>query len=1123
VTVIESRFSVWEALAGRAPGRPVAPADPGLWSAVAERLNPARARPVLRRGIEAVQLESVRGVAYVMLRSPEPPGGRGGGRTCYLRLTPEEWALARLMDGSRTVARLVAELARLSGRLAPDQVTRVVADLAGNRMLDELPVDAFRPLQRVRRRPLPVRLGRAALAFVRGRRIVVARVDPLVGLLYKAGGRLFFTRPVAVLVALVALAGLGLFGWSWVRGAQPVFLSGSSYASGALVLLGLNVVALGCHELGHALATKHAGRRVPIAGLLVYFGLPSVFVDTTDVWMAGRRARLVTTAAGPATGLFFAGVAQIVGAVEPSLAAWTFKLAFAWYINVAFNLNPFLALDGYYLLMDWLEVPNLRARGLAWVLARLRRRPLRFAALDREGRFVALYGMLSVVWLALAANIAYRVYVDRVDGLITGLWRAGWLQRVLLVAVVAGLGAPVVYVFAGWLGKRWRRIRDRLRERRVAADAPRRREVLLRSALSRLPGPALDQLAQAARWVRPRTGEQLVFAGAAQQSVYVVVDGALEARRPHDSPGTVRQRVGPGGVAGLAGALTGAASALSWYTAGTTLLAIPAPVVSGMAGPVGAPVSSGVGERAELEALFERAPALAALSTEDRLVLARQARPVTLAPGAPLVLTGPMDAAVVASGVLVVFDGTQRRAGQLVGPMGESRPGVASGVARTPARVWILPAVAGLPMLVRGGSPPAGSGPRHAPGFGVHPPSGYPPLAAPPGPPPSTSDDKDRRLERKMWWLLILLLLLALLFTGANLFAGPAWSEMPPDHALLLAQRGTLSAVVGGRPVTLHKGQKIYVTAGDRVTVADRSTARLTYRGGGYALLCAGSQVAVGPLASGGYPAAPVGLLTLTAGDLLADTTGTSSAFRPLGLTVASGGTQVANADAARFMVGGSGLDVSVGQVVRDGVAQQPTNDVLSCGDGESLPPPAEPPSPSAQPSESPSPMPSLSPSLSSSASPSASTATPSRSPRSSPSPRRSTSPPPSPPPPPPDQPPAVVRGPTAGNPGIYAAGAAGFCTPKSTLITTYVSDPDNTSSQVKARGTWSVNGSSGSFTVSYVTDQAAGLWVYQGTLGPLDVVADNDAPISVTITVTDGRKSASGSTTVTLFTICIG
>ncbi len=413
-------MSVWEALAGRAPGQPVGPADAGLWSAVAERLNPARARPVLRPGIEAAQLTSVRDVDYVMLRSPDRRAA------CYLRLTPQEWALAQLMDGTRTVARLVAEFAKLSGRLAPDQVTRVVADLAGNHMLEELPVDAFRQLERRRRRPWPARYARGLLAFAQGRRLVLARVDPLITVLYKAGGRLLFTRFVAALLGVVALLGLGVFSWTWWNGDQQVFLAHGSYASGALILLGLNVLALACHELGHGLAVKHAGRRVPAAGFLVYFGIPSVFVDTTDVWMAGRRARLVTTAAGPAAGLFLAGAAQLVGLAEPSLAPWCFKLSFAWYLNVAFNLNPFLALDGYYLLMDWLEIPNLRARGLAWVLARLRRRPPGFGALDREGRLVALYGMLALVWLVIGLNIAYRVYVDRVAGLVTGLWYAGW-------------------------------------------------------------------------------------------------------------------------------------------------------------------------------------------------------------------------------------------------------------------------------------------------------------------------------------------------------------------------------------------------------------------------------------------------------------------------------------------------------------------------------------------------------------------------------------------------------------------------------------------------------------------------------------------------------------------------
>ena len=206
MTYVETRMNVWEALAGRAPGAPAGPADPDLWGAVVDRLNPARARPVLRAGIEAVELTSVRGSAYVMLRSPDD-----GSRACYLRLTPEEWQLALMMDGTYTVARLVAEFARIAGRLAPDQVRRVVADLAGNRMLEELPVDAFRPLHEMVPKPLPARISSSLLAVARGRRMLVADIDRVVTALYRGGGRFLFTRAAAIVLALVSVRRLGLF------------------------------------------------------------------------------------------------------------------------------------------------------------------------------------------------------------------------------------------------------------------------------------------------------------------------------------------------------------------------------------------------------------------------------------------------------------------------------------------------------------------------------------------------------------------------------------------------------------------------------------------------------------------------------------------------------------------------------------------------------------------------------------------------------------------------------------------------------------------------------------------------------------------------------------------------
>ncbi|HEV7708092.1 MAG TPA: cyclic nucleotide-binding protein [Asanoa sp.] len=960
MTVVETRVSVWEALAGRAPGQPVGPHDPGMWAAVVERLNPARARPVLRAGIEQAELISVRGVPYVMLRSPDDRGA-----ACYLRLTPEEWQLATLMDGTRTVARLVAEFARIGGRLAPDQVTRVVADLAANRMLAELPLDAFRPLSKVHRRPWPLRLGRALLAFAQGRRTVVANIDPLVSFLYRAGGRLLFHPAVVSLLATVALVGLVAFGWTWWHGEESIFLTGGSYATGAAVLLGLNVLALACHEFGHALATKHAGRRVPAAGFLVYFGIPSVYVDTTDVWMAGRRARMTTTAAGPAAGLVLAGTASLVGVLVPEAAPWMFKLAFAWYLNALFNLNPFLALDGYYLLMDWLEIPNLRARGLTFVVSRLRRRPPRWSQLDREGRLVALYGTVAVLWLAIAVNLGWRIWTDRVAGLTIGLWRSGWPARILLFVVVCGLAAPLVYLAFGWVAGRVRALRRRIESRRRDLDAPLRLDALRASALGRLPGAALADLAAVATWVRPRTGQQLVFAGAAQRAVYVVVDGAVEARRPDDPSGLVRQRLGAGGVVGLASALNGAPAALGWHTAGTTLLSLPPSAVSRAIGPIPGPPP---GEWDEADRLFGEAPALQALSAEDRMGLVSAARPAQLAPGDPVTLSGATDAVVIESGTVTLPDGTELRRGTLIGPIGDGPGGIVA-TARTPTRLWSVPALSGVPLLL--GADPnalarasaAGAGPR----IGMHPVTGYPPLAAPPGPPPVIDENVDGRFERRLWWLVSLLLLLALLLTATNFIPGPAWAEMPADRALLAATRGTADVDVNGQAVKLSSGGKVYVTEGDRVRLRDRSRATLTFRGGAVTVLCAGSSLDVGPLWSeGNRRTVPHGEVRLTDGRVLVDTASTRSTFRPLALSVDATGAKLTNDGEAWYQASAGGASaVSKGRVLVDDQLQPATDAALDCGDGRAVPRPAGPteePTPSDEPSPSDLPSPTATP-----------------------------------------------------------------------------------------------------------------------------------------------------------------
>ena len=263
--------------------------------------------------------------------------------------------------------------------------------------------------------------------------------------------------------------------------------------------------------------------------------------------------------------------------------------------------------------MDWLEIPQLRARALAWVGARLRGRPPRWSVLDREGRLIALYGILAVLWLAVAVNLA-------VPGLVRPRRRAGHRPAgppvfggiLLLVLVVLGLArAGRSASCSAGVDRWWRRLRRRSAEKDREADIPRRLAALRASDLGGLPEPALHGLAARARWVHAPTGP----AGGPRRRLAVrrLRGGrgrAAGAASRGDPAGTIRHHVGPGGVVGLVNALTGRPTELDWHTAGTTLLAIPTATVATVVGPLPGPPPQ---DRTEAEALFADTPALAGL------------------------------------------------------------------------------------------------------------------------------------------------------------------------------------------------------------------------------------------------------------------------------------------------------------------------------------------------------------------------------------------------------------------------------------------------------------------------------------------------------------------------------
>jgi putative peptide zinc metalloprotease protein len=238
------------------------------------------------------------------------------------------------------------------------------------------------------------------------------------------------------------------------------------------------LVSFFLHESAHALTVKHYRRNLRSGGLMLYFGMPAFFVDTSDIWRSPRRARMLVSAAGPMSDLFVGGLAALLVLLRPGdtlLNSIAYKLAFTCYIATLFNANPLLELDGYYILVDWLRLPDLRRRALEFVRGPLWRkigrqptkdegrgtrgasagsRPSSFVLrpFSREERIFTVYGVLALLYSLLAIAFAAIFWRQKLIGTIASLLEhGGALGRVVAAALILLVVLPLLagLLFAG--------------------------------------------------------------------------------------------------------------------------------------------------------------------------------------------------------------------------------------------------------------------------------------------------------------------------------------------------------------------------------------------------------------------------------------------------------------------------------------------------------------------------------------------------------------------------------------------------------------------------------------------------------------------------------------------------
>ncbi len=373
-----------------------------FWSKLESRLDFAQSRPRLRAGYEQATFMGRDSQEYYVLKSA---GGRG-----YIKLAPKDLFLFSMIDGQRTVQQILAEYFRKYGTLAFSRLGTLVRELLQGGFLEEDPVRFY---QRLREK---LKAGKAVSRVVEWikslphRQWPISDFDTKVDWLYRHGLRLFFLKPVLALSGAVSLAGLAAFLLTLHRGGFTLLSSSGSVALGVAVLIVLNYAAIISHELAHALACRHFGRRVNSGGTMLYLGLPAFYVDTTDSWLLPKPQRIMVSAVGAFAQMTLAGIsAGMVWAAPGSpLSPFLFKFAVLSYFSIFLNLNPFLELDGYFILIDWLEMPRLRERAREFVKRKLVSRLRSGEPLSWEEKVFAAFGLGGLAWSVLAlAVVAY--------------------------------------------------------------------------------------------------------------------------------------------------------------------------------------------------------------------------------------------------------------------------------------------------------------------------------------------------------------------------------------------------------------------------------------------------------------------------------------------------------------------------------------------------------------------------------------------------------------------------------------------------------------------------------------------------------------------------------------------
>ncbi|MEX2382631.1 MAG: M50 family metallopeptidase, partial [Opitutales bacterium] len=316
------------------------------WHLVANQRVKLRANLSIRR-------QTFRGERWFLVGDPY--------RNQFYRIRPVAYYFLARLDGQKTIEEVWNESLHLDPESTPGQqeIIQALSQLyQANLLASEHPSDSAQLFARMRKRKLrSFRSQILNFLFVR-----VPLWDPDQFLNWLRPLAKLLVRPLfGVIWLLVLLAGVKVaidhLDILWEQGQGLL-------APGNLILLYFAwAVVKFLHECGHGIVCKRYGGEVHTMGIMFLVFMPIPYVDASSAWAFRERwRRVLVGAAGMMVEMFCAAIAAFIWvSTGPGVVNQVaYNIMFLASVStILFNANPLLRFDGYYILSDLVDVPNL--------------------------------------------------------------------------------------------------------------------------------------------------------------------------------------------------------------------------------------------------------------------------------------------------------------------------------------------------------------------------------------------------------------------------------------------------------------------------------------------------------------------------------------------------------------------------------------------------------------------------------------------------------------------------------------------------------------------------------------------------------------------------------------------